>query len=51
MGYQVVTHLVGDEDDAAQNKGYLINETLRGLIKAGKNRTLRALGSDGEELP
>ena len=42
--------LVGQEDDAEQNEGSLINETLPGLIKAGKNPTPRMLGSDGKEL-
>ena len=44
------TQLVGEEDDAEQNEGYLINDTLPELIKAGKNPTLRMLGSDGNEL-
>ena len=53
-GYQVVTQLstqlVGQEDDTECNEGYLINDALPELIKAGKNPTLRLLGSDGREL-
>ena len=45
-----MTQLVGQEDDSDQNQGYLINGTLPGLIKAGKNPTLRLLGRDGREL-
>ena len=36
--------------EVGQNQGYLINGTLPGLIKAGKNPTLRLLGRDGREL-
>ena len=50
QGYQVVTQLVGQEDDTDCNEGYLINDALPELIKAGKNPTLRLLGSDGREL-
>ena len=42
--------MVGEEDDAEQNEGYLINDTLPELIKAGKNPAFRMLGSDGNEL-
>ena len=50
QGYQVATQLVGQEDDTDCNEGYLINDALPELIKAGKNPTLRLLGSDGREL-
>ena len=38
-GYQVVTNLIsiGSEQDPECNEGYLINEALPPLIKAGKN--------------
>jgi hypothetical protein len=36
-GYQVVTVLVGSENDATKNMGYLINSELPLLIKAGEN--------------
>ena len=45
-----MTQLVGQEDETDCNEGYLINEALPGLIKAGKNPTLRLLGRDGREL-
>ena len=35
-GHQVVTNLIGSEDDPDLNEGYLINESLPLLIKAGK---------------
>ena len=41
---------MGQEDETDCNEGYLINEALPGLIKAGKTPTLRLLGSDGSEL-
>ena len=50
QGYQVATQLVGQEDDTDCNEGYLINDALPELIKAGKTPTLRLLGSDGREL-
>ena len=50
QGYQVVTQLVVQEDVTGCNEGYLINDGLPELIKAGKNPTLRLLGSDGREL-
>ena len=42
-GYQVVTNLIGSEDDPDLNEGYLINESLPPLIKAGKNPGVRLL--------
>ena len=36
-GWQVVTQVVGEEDDAEKNQGYMVNSTLPPLIKAGKN--------------
>ena len=42
--------VVGQEDNTDCNEGYLINDALPELIKAGKNPTLRLLGSDGREL-
>ena len=50
QGYQVATKLVGQEDDTDCNEGYLINDALPELIKAGTTPTLRLLGSDGREL-
>ena len=36
-GWQVVTQLVGQEEDPDMNQGYLVNSTLPPLLKAGKN--------------
>ena len=40
QGYQVVTQLVGQEEDTDCSEGYLINDALPELIKAGQNPTL-----------
>ena len=37
VGWQVVTCLVGSEEDSTQNRGYLLNSTLPPLIHAGNN--------------
>jgi len=37
-GYQVVTNLIGSEDDPDLNEGYLTNGSLPPLIKAGKSQ-------------
>ena len=44
-GYEVVTNLIGHETDSDMNEGYLINESLPPLIKAGKNPGVRLLFS------
>lgn len=36
-GHQVMTVLIGSEDDADKKQGYMVNESLAPLIKAGKN--------------
>ena len=41
--WQVVTQLIGKEDDPDFNQGYLINATLPPLIKAGKNPGIRLI--------
>ena len=43
VGYQVVTHLIDREEDPEFNEGYLINEALPPLIKAGKNPGVQLL--------
>ena len=35
--YQVVTQLVGQEDDTDCNEGYLINKALSRIDKGGQN--------------
>jgi hypothetical protein len=47
-GYQVITQLVGSEDDTDENMGYLINEELPPLIKLGTNPGLKMLESAAE---
>ena len=36
-GHEVMSVLIGSEDDADKKQGYMVNESLAPLIKAGKN--------------